>query len=75
MEEDIPKLKIPHGGTGGYKEPKPLPTPIQKLTKYATENNVKLKDLFIVFDKEKLDLLTEEEFRASLKVCTFKHVY
>ena len=68
MQNDIAGLKISHGGTGGYKEPKPLPTPVEKLNKYAKENNVKLKDLFAVFDKDKQNYLTEETFRASLKV-------
>ena len=68
MVADTPGLTIVHGGTGGYKEAKPRPSPLQKLTKYAAENNVRLKDLFHVFDKQKLGHLVEEDFRASLKV-------
>ena len=75
MTEDISSLTITHAGTGGYKEPKPLPTPIQKLTKYSKENNVKLNDLFLVFDKKKHGYLTEEEFRASLKVSSIECIF
>lgn len=75
MTEDISTLTITHAGTGGYKERKPLPTPIQKLTKYSKENNVKLNDLFLVFDKKKHGYLTEEEFRASLKVSSVECIF
>ncbi len=68
MMSDIPGFEVSYGGTGGYKEVKPLPTPVQKLAKYTKENNVKLQDLFLIFDKEKRGELTEEEFRDSLKV-------
>jgi hypothetical protein len=67
MEGDISGLVVRHGGIGGYREPKPIPTPLQKLNKYSKENNVKLNDLFLVFDKAKNGYLKEEEFRASLK--------
>lgn len=68
MENDIAGLCIPHGGTGGYREPKPMATAMQKLTKYSVENKVNLNDLFLVFDKERLGYLDEENFRAALKV-------
>ena len=68
MMSDIPGLEVVHAGTGGYKEAKPLPGPLEKLTNYAKENNVKLQNLFGLFDKEKSGELTEEDFRASLKV-------
>lgn len=61
-------LIIVHGGTGGYKEKRPLPTPVEKLYKYSTDNSIKLKDLFVIFDKAKRGYLTEADFRASLKV-------
>ena len=57
-----------HGGTGGYKAPKPLPGPVEKLAKYCKENSVVLVDLFHTFDKEKHNHLSEEEFRNALKV-------
>ena len=68
MQEEQADLVITTGGTGGYKEPKPLPTPVQKMNKYAKENNIRLSDLFIVYDKQKRSFLTETDFRASLKV-------
>ena len=68
MQESHPNLKIVHGGTGGYQVPKPLPTPIEKLTKYCSENNVRLIDLFRTFDKEQHNSLPETEFRNALRV-------
>lgn len=68
MEQDISGLQIPHGGTGGFKEPKPIPTPLEKLVKYTVESNMMLKDLFLIFDKERQGHLNEENFRAALKV-------
>ena len=70
MKEGHPNLKIVHGGTGGYQVPKPLPTPIEKLTQYCRENNVRLIDLFRTFDKEQLNVLPEMEFRNALRVST-----
>ena len=69
MQESHPHLKVVHGGTGGYLAPKPLPTPIEKLTKYCKDNSVRLIDLFRTFDKEQYNSLPEEEFRNALKVC------
>ena len=71
MEQDI-GIKIPHSGTGGYRKPKPILTPLQKLTKYTAQNSVKLRDLFLVYDKERLGYLKEEDFRAALKVRCLK---
>lgn len=68
MQEEHTGLVIKTGGTGGYKEPRPIPTPVEKLFKYSKENNVRLSDLFIVYDKKKRLFLTEADFRASLKV-------
>ena len=68
MQETHSHLSIPHGGTGGYKEPKPRLEPLEKLVKYAKENNVQLIDLFRAFDKERTNILPEEEFRNALKV-------
>jgi len=61
-------LSIPHGGTGGYKHPKPKQEPIEKLDNYCKENSVVLLDLFKSFDKESKKYLPEEQFRAALKV-------
>lgn len=68
MTKELADLVIRHGGTGGYKVPKPILSPLEKLFKYAAENDVKLRDLFLIFDKDKLGFLNEEEFRAALKV-------
>lgn len=68
MAQTHPNLSIPHGGTGGYKVPKPLLGPVEKLVKYCKENNVQMIDLFHLFDKEQADILSEEEFRNALKV-------
>ena len=68
MKESHPNLEIVHGGTGGYRVPKPLPTPIEKLTKYCNENGVRPIDLFRSFDKERHKCLSEIEFRNALKV-------
>ncbi len=68
MTIDIQNFEVSYGGTGGYQEPKPLPTPLEKLVKYCKESKVKLEDLFLIFDKEKCGTLPEEEFRNSLKV-------
>lgn len=68
MVDDISGLTVVYAGIGGFKEVKPIPTPIEKLTKYAKQNNVTLSDLFAFFDKDKTGELPEEEFRKSLKV-------
>ena len=68
MMKELTGLVITHGGTGGYKVPKPILSPLEKLFKYAAENDVRLRDLFMIFDKERLGYLNEEEFRAALKV-------
>ena len=68
MGESHAHLRVSHGGTGGYKEPKPLLEPVQKLAKYCKENKVQLIDLFRSFDKEQSQTLPEEEFRNALKV-------
>ena len=68
MGESHAHLRVSHGGTGGYKEPKPLLEPVQKLAKYCKENKVQLIDLFRSFDKEQCQVLPEEEFRNALKV-------
>ena len=68
MKETHPHLTVSHGGTGGYKEKKPLMEPLEKLVRYAKEHNVQLNDLFRLFDKEKANVLLEEEFRNALKV-------
>jgi len=68
MEESHAHLRVFHGGTGGYKEPKPMLEPVQKLAKYCKENSVQLMDLFRSFDKEQSKVLPEEEFRNALKV-------
>ena len=80
MKEGHPNLKIVHGGTGGYQVPKPLATPMEKLTQYCRENKVELIDLFRTFDKELLDILPEAEFRNALKVstliyCSMHYIY
>ena len=68
MRSSHPHLRVPHGGTGGFQKPKPLLPPLAKLAKYVEENGVKLIDLFRSFDKEQRNVLTEEDFRAALKV-------
>ena len=68
LKESHPSLKIEHAGTGGYLVPKPLPTPLEKLTQHCLENKVRLIDLFLNFDKEQYDVLSETEFRNALRV-------
>lgn len=75
MKESHPNLKIVHGGTGGYQVRKPLPTPMEKLTQYCRDNNVRLIDLFRNFDKEQLNVLPETEFRNALRVSTLLEFY
>ena len=70
MKETHPQLTITHGGTGGYLRPKPQLKPVEKLVKYARDNNLVLLDLFRSFDKEQHNHLSEEEFRNALKVRT-----
>lgn len=71
MEETHPNLEIVHGGTGGYQVPKPLPTPIEKLTKYCIDNSVRMVDLFRSYDKEEHNSLSEIGFRDALRVSYF----
>lgn len=68
-------LAITHGGTGGFKHPKPLQEPIDKLDKYCKENNVILLDLFRSFDSEQVNYLSEEAFRNALKVYYNKYYF
>ena len=73
MRETHPHLSIIYSGTGGYSRVKPLAPPLEKLVKYATENNLALEDLFRSFDKEQKGHLLQDEFRDSLKVFTAVH--
>ncbi len=73
MQESHTHLRVPHGGTGGYREPKPLPEPHEKLVKYAKEHSLDLRDLFRAFDKEQRLALSEESFRKALQVDTPPH--
>lgn len=70
LSESHEHLTISHGGTGGYKHPKPKQQPIEKVDNYCRENNVVLLDLFRSFDKEQNKFLSEEAFRNALKVHT-----
>ena len=74
LEESHKHLTITHGGTGGYKHPKPKQEPIEKLDKYCKDNSVVLLDLFRSFDKEQKNYLTEEAFRNALKVSPYLKV-
>ena len=72
MSQTHPTLSVVHGGTGGFKVPKPQLEPVEKLVKYCKENSVQMMDLFRLFDKEQADILSEEGFRAALKVNGFE---
>lgn len=72
LSESHEHLTVSHGGTGGYKHPKPKQEPIEKVDNYCRENNVVLLDLFRSFDKEQQKFLSEEAFRNALKVSTGK---
>lgn len=68
MRSSRPDLTIIYGGTGGNMKVKPLASPLEKLMKYSTKNNLILEDLFRSFDKEQCGVLSEEQFRQSLQV-------
>lgn len=68
MKETCPNLSVMYSGTGGYTRVRPLAPPLEKLVKYAAENQLVLEDLFRSFDKEETGHLPEEEFSNSLKV-------
>lgn len=70
LKESHPHVSILHAGVGGFKAPKPLLPPMAKLMKYCKENKVVLLDLFCLFDKEQQMVLSEEEFKNALKVCS-----
>lgn len=68
MKETRPNLSVIYSGTGGYTKVKPLAHPLEKLAKYAADNQLILEDLFRSFEKEETGHLPEEEFRNSLQV-------
>ncbi len=69
-KENHTQLQVEHGGVGGFKPPKPLLPPLVKLEKYCKKENIRLEDLCFLFDKDKKKVLTEEEFRDALRVCS-----
>ena len=63
-------LRVEHGGVGGYKSPKPLLSPLAKLQEYCKRSDIKMEDLWLLFDKDGKKMLSEVEFKNALRVST-----
>ena len=69
VQEQLPQLKMRHGGMEPPLKPKARMHPMVKLMAYIDKNNLRLVDFFNKFDKDGSMSVTHDEFRQGLKVC------
>ena len=68
VQEQVPQLKMRHGGMEAPLKPKARMHPMVKLMAYIDKNSLRLVDFFNKFDKDGSMSVTHEEFRQGLKV-------
>ena len=68
VREQLPQLKMRHGGMEAPLKPKARMHPMVKLMAYIDKNNLRLVDFFNKFDKDGSMSVTHEEFKQGLKV-------
>lgn len=69
LKEQLPGLKLMHGGDTQPKKPKIKIHPMIKLKNYIEKNNLRLVDFFNKFDKDNSMSVTREEFAQGIEVC------
>ncbi|KAK3596544.1 hypothetical protein CHS0354_013228 [Potamilus streckersoni] len=67
VSEQIPNLKVKHGGTELPSKPKARIHPMVKLANYIEKHNLRLIDFFNKFDKDGSMSVTHEEFVEGLE--------
>ena len=67
--EQIPSLKLKHGGMEPPQKPKAKIHPMMKLANYIEKHNLRLVDFFNKFDKDGSMSVTHEEFVEGIEVC------
>ena len=66
--EQIPSLKLKHGGMEPPQKPKAKIHPMVKLANYIEKHNLRLVDFFNKFDKDGSMSVTHEEFVEGIEV-------
>ncbi|XP_061162223.1 leucine-rich repeat-containing protein 74B-like isoform X5 [Saccostrea echinata] len=67
VQEQIPDIKMRHGGMEPPKKPRARIHPMVKLTNYIEKNNLRLVDFFNKFDKDGSMSVTYEEFQQGIE--------
>ena len=67
--EQIPSLRLKHGGMEPPQKPKAKIHPMVKLANYIEKHHLRLVDFFNKFDKDGSMSVTHEEFVEGIEVC------
>lgn len=67
VQEQVPDIKMRHGGMEPPKKPRARIHPMVKLTNYIEKNNLRLVDFFNKFDKDGSMSVTYEEFQQGIE--------
>lgn len=68
VKEQLPNIKMKHGGMEPPQKPKAKIHPMVKLMNYIEKNNLKLIDFFSQLDKDGSMCISYEEFEQGLEV-------
>ena len=68
MQDQIPDIKMRHGGMEPPAKPRARIHPMIKLTNYIEKNNLRLVEFFNKFDKDGSMSVTYEEFEQGIEV-------
>ncbi|KAK7487894.1 hypothetical protein BaRGS_00020795 [Batillaria attramentaria] len=67
VQEQIPDLKLRHGGTEIPLKPRPPVDPMNKLMAYVDKHNLRIVDFFNKFDKDGSMSVSYDEFKQGLQ--------
>jgi len=68
VKEQLPNIKMKHGGMEPPQKPKAKVHPMVKLMNYIEKNNLKLIDFFSQLDKDGSMCISYDEFEQGLEV-------
>ena len=68
VQEQIPDIKLAHGGMEPPPKPKAKVHPMVKLVNYIEKHELRLVDFFNKFDKDGSMSVTHEEFVEGIEV-------
>lgn len=68
VQEQLPNLKLTHGGMEPPPKPKALVHPMMKLASYIEKHDLRMIDFFNKFDKDGSMSVTHEEFVEGIEV-------